>query len=318
MLSDKIKQVTSAVGIEPCSGCEKRAATLDEWQRRGFIKTGALALIGLKNSTLKLAWLAAGKTLPVSVLEALSLVRMINTVQVVWHSKHGKHASREEVLAEILTHVEHFKLGTVAYAWLSRLTPLASEVLPGWTLDYASVSEGYPRRVNPGDADWVVNDGYRLVLKNDAYSFVSDEAAVIYRAKTPTEVPAAASMERAAVFPGAVPYTQFVEDDSAWNRVKRFLTPVAVVHADACCDRPDCIYGCDTCTRCIACCVGCACSGSPLGGVCLFNTGCASPCTWLYSTCITNNCNCCVNKFFPGGCCLPNICCFTCRTCVPC
>jgi hypothetical protein len=116
MLSDKIKSVTKAVGIEPCSGCLKRAETLDGWQRRGFIRTGTLALIALKNSTLKLAWQAAGKTIPVTLQEALSLVRMINTVQTIWHHSHGKHASREEVLANILTHLEHFKPGTVGYA----------------------------------------------------------------------------------------------------------------------------------------------------------------------------------------------------------
>jgi hypothetical protein len=30
-LGDAIKRVTYAVGIKPCSGCEKRAATLNRW-----------------------------------------------------------------------------------------------------------------------------------------------------------------------------------------------------------------------------------------------------------------------------------------------
>jgi hypothetical protein len=150
---------------------------------------------------------------------------------------------------------------------------------------------------------------------------VSDEAGVIYEASTPTEAPSAATLKRAALFPGAVPYTKFVEDDSAWNRVKRFLTPVTVVHADPgpCCQRPDCVIGCQDCEGCIEnCCVGVRCSSQPLGGVCQFNTGCSSPCTWFYSTCTANSCNCCVKKFFGTGCCLPNICCFNCFTCVPC
>lgn len=37
-LGDLIKRVTYAVGIKPCSGCERRAALLNRWvrlQRRG-------------------------------------------------------------------------------------------------------------------------------------------------------------------------------------------------------------------------------------------------------------------------------------------
>ena len=30
-LGDALKQVTSAMGIKPCGGCEKRAATLNRW-----------------------------------------------------------------------------------------------------------------------------------------------------------------------------------------------------------------------------------------------------------------------------------------------
>lgn len=35
-LGDVIKRVTSSVGIKPCSGCERRAATLNRW----FVFTG--------------------------------------------------------------------------------------------------------------------------------------------------------------------------------------------------------------------------------------------------------------------------------------
>jgi hypothetical protein len=30
-LGDVIKRTTYAIGIKPCSGCEKRAATLNQW-----------------------------------------------------------------------------------------------------------------------------------------------------------------------------------------------------------------------------------------------------------------------------------------------
>jgi hypothetical protein len=30
-LGDAIKRVTYALGIKPCSGCEKRASTLNQW-----------------------------------------------------------------------------------------------------------------------------------------------------------------------------------------------------------------------------------------------------------------------------------------------
>lgn len=32
-LGDAIKRVTYALGIRPCSGCEKRAAALNRWMR---------------------------------------------------------------------------------------------------------------------------------------------------------------------------------------------------------------------------------------------------------------------------------------------
>jgi hypothetical protein len=32
-LGDVIKRVTYAMGIKPCTGCEKRAATLNRWVR---------------------------------------------------------------------------------------------------------------------------------------------------------------------------------------------------------------------------------------------------------------------------------------------
>jgi hypothetical protein len=32
-LGDVVKSLTSAVGIAPCSGCERRAATLNRWVR---------------------------------------------------------------------------------------------------------------------------------------------------------------------------------------------------------------------------------------------------------------------------------------------
>jgi hypothetical protein len=32
-LGDVIKKVTYAMGIKPCTGCEKRAATLNRWMR---------------------------------------------------------------------------------------------------------------------------------------------------------------------------------------------------------------------------------------------------------------------------------------------
>lgn len=32
-LGDAIKRVTYAMGVKPCSGCEKRAAALNRWMR---------------------------------------------------------------------------------------------------------------------------------------------------------------------------------------------------------------------------------------------------------------------------------------------
>jgi hypothetical protein len=196
MLSDKIKALTTAVGIEPCPGCQERAATLDQWERRGFMKTGALAVVGLKNSILKLAWEAAGATVPVSVQEALGFIRTLNTIQTSSRSSHeGKHATLGELFGPegILMDLRNFKPGTLAFGWASRLNLSLcyfcttreaqqngsacpsppkdgtacncshNEALPGWTLEYAAIADSnYPCLALAGDATSRVQDGYRL------------------------------------------------------------------------------------------------------------------------------------------------------------
>src|SRR5436309_1890965 len=160
----------------------------DRWERRGFLRTGALAFLNLKNVTLRLAWQAAGKQLPVDIEEVFSFTRQANTFAIAWYVEHGRHATRDEVFGKMVEHREHFKPGS----WMSHLNPFSDEIFTGWFLDYANVTRGYPRRINDADE---VNDGYRLIVRGESYCIITDESGVIYQAHTPKQVPTAATLD---------------------------------------------------------------------------------------------------------------------------
>jgi hypothetical protein len=100
-LGDVIKDATKAVGIKPCEGCQKRAEALNRLSRRGILKSGAFALFGLKNSTLKWLWAQAGVTVPVSVELALGLVRTLNTIQLVLKGFAGAYAPQQTLFTDV-------------------------------------------------------------------------------------------------------------------------------------------------------------------------------------------------------------------------
>ena len=88
---------------------------------------------------------------------------------------------------------------------------MADEVFPGWTLDFAIIP-GESRLMSAEQEDGntkPLTEGYRLILTGEQYTLITDEAAVIYQAKTPEKVPAATSLPSAADFPSAQPYDLF-------------------------------------------------------------------------------------------------------------
>ena len=198
-LGEKIARYTEAVGIKPCESCKQRAAALNEIGRRGVIQGGLLALFLFKESVLKAAWQIVGEVPPVTVDAALALVRQLNTVAVTqrFKSKTETYPTQKTLLTGedgLISHKEHFKPGTLAYAWMSRVNFHSDEILPGWILDYVLVDEG---------------KGYRLILKGKLITLATDEAAVIYEADTPAEIPKAKSLRHAGDFPQSQPYDKF-------------------------------------------------------------------------------------------------------------
>src|SRR5207253_8042571 len=133
-----IKQATDALGIEPCSGCQNRAAMLDQLELLLFLIMRALAFPLFPYTTLFRSWQAAGKQLPVDIEEVFSFTRQANTFAIAWYVEHGRHATRDEVFGKMVEHREHFKPGS----WMSHLNPFSDEIFTGWFLDYANVTRG--------------------------------------------------------------------------------------------------------------------------------------------------------------------------------
>ena len=173
---------------------------LKQWSRRVFLGSAVVLFFMGKIALAQLA----GAPPPVSVEQVLAFIRTFNTVQVVLYQQNGRSATQVEVFAEIIKHNEHAKPGT----WMSRFTPMADEVFPGWTLDFAIIP-GESRLMSARQEDGSqkpLADGYRLILKGEQYTLITDEGVVIYKAKTPEKVPVATSLPSAADFPGAMPY----------------------------------------------------------------------------------------------------------------
>jgi hypothetical protein len=192
---------------------------LNQWSRRGFLGGAVFLCLLVKSVAVRAAWQLAGATPPVSVPAALGFVRQFNTVQAA-RSDDDKvpWLNLTETYQEIHKHKEHFKPGTLGYEWMSRFTPFAEEIFPGWKIDFALVK---------------YSTGYRLVLRGERYCFITDERHMIYEANTPTSVPKAASLSSAAAFPGAVPHDLFHAEPTASRggramRVKRSSSVISM------------------------------------------------------------------------------------------
>jgi len=206
LLGEGIKKVTSALGIAPCKSCQERAEMLNQLSRRGVLKSLAIAPFLVKNTILKLVWQAAGKTPPLSVAAVLGFLRSLNNAQILLHFKNGQFGAVEDVLGAVASHREHYKPGTGPYEWMSRFNPFSDEVLPGHFLDYALITAGYPRVLSD---ERKVQNGYRVVLRGEHYTFITDEETVIYMTVTPEQAPPASSLPSAREFPGATPFGTF-------------------------------------------------------------------------------------------------------------
>lgn len=193
-------RIESKVGIRRGLG---GAEMLNEWSRRGFFGSVAVLPFMGKTTSITRLWDIVGAPPPVRVEEAATFIRQFNTVQAVLYQQNGKSATRDEVFCELIKHREHVRPGNL---W-SRFTPMADEILPGWTLDFAVVP-GESQLMSAEQEDGSTKplaDGYRLILKGEQYTLITDEGVVIYKANTPEALPTAPSLSSAAEFPGAKP-----------------------------------------------------------------------------------------------------------------
>lgn len=301
-LGDVIKDATKAVGIKPCEGCQKRAEALNRLSRRGILKSGALALFGLKNSTLMWLWEQAGATVPVSVDLALGLVRQLNTIQAVLKGFAGAYGTQHILLTDpvhgIVSFVPRLNTDTFPgdwiYEWLSRVDFSSNNVLPGWVLDFV-----------------LMNDGYRLILNGPQDVLITDETGVIYRAPITQNAPKAVQLTNAKSYPNGVPHNLYEPGQSLRQRLLDFFTPKVVHAAPTGCDSiSHCLATWGSCCACATnCCGPVQCLQNPPVGYynCFAAIGCSNPPFLQYGYCPKTNpfcyaCSACTEKYWGIAC----------------
>jgi hypothetical protein len=168
--------------------------------RRSMMKWMAIAPFTLKNNILKATWHVVGAEPPLEIWAVKGFIRTALTIQRVHYQKNGHHMDKDSMLNEVAKN-SHFDPDDPAYAWASVLRPGAKEeILPGWKLDFALIADGYPRAI----AGEMNNDGFRMILKSDDITLITDEGVLaIYEAPTRESNPPARLLDRAEVYPGA-------------------------------------------------------------------------------------------------------------------
>jgi len=313
-LGDVIKGATTAVGIKPCEGCQKRAEALNHLSRRGILKSAGFALFSLKNSALKWIWTQAGAVVPVDVNLALGLLRTLGAIQVVIKgftgaNFSGPYSTRQTLFTDpthgVVTMVGRFPAGSWIDQWLSRVNFYSDAVLPEWVIDVAVVNSG---------------NGYRTILTGPEDVLIEDETGIIYRAPSgQPNVPTAAALTAAKDYPNAVSHERYIPPSTGLlDRLLNFFKP-RVVHAIVCCANNancvSCYYGCCGCAT--NCCTDVQCY-DPRGQYykCFFNPGCNPNPFIVIGTCFKSNplctaCAACAHKYWGTSC----MC--TCYPCTP-
>jgi hypothetical protein len=167
-----------------------RLNLLENFSRRGFIGSGvALGLVALTRTSK-----AVGTTEPLDEGDILGFVRSFNTMALSlyfdaggnWSAKTGFYPKLPKVLAGIVESL--VQDNNTGLTWAQHFTPAATEVFPGWTLDYDASREGH----------------YVLIIRGQKVTTISDDSGVIYHALTPVSVSSAKDFARADQFPGAI------------------------------------------------------------------------------------------------------------------
>lgn len=127
---------------------------------------------------------------PLDVEQALGLVRTLNTIQVVIATNTKSYGSKADMLTGqrgLAPLLEAHSADKSTHEWEQHVNFASSQILPGWTLDFA-----------------LVGNGYRLILTGKDDVLITDETGVIYRAATVQFAPKAAQLKSAKDFPGAI------------------------------------------------------------------------------------------------------------------
>jgi len=177
-------------------------AALNEWSRRTFLGRAVAAVIAIP-----LSKITAASPPPNPDQDALDLMRWLNTIQVGIESMNHDHkhpeirnyGSKAEMLGNQepgLTWQIHTHVDSLLGPKLNPDSP-TGEVLPGWTLDFASKPNGYVMA---------------LVEKSGASRkvFVTDEHVIIYRTDVAENaIPSLREFKQASEYPGAVGFDRY-------------------------------------------------------------------------------------------------------------
>jgi len=99
----------------------------------------------------------------------------------------------------VAAHRSHFTPDHPGYVWMSVFAPGREEVLPGWKLDFANITRGYPRAI----AGELNDDGFRFILRSEEITLIADEGvAGVYEAPTIPNGPPAQLLDEAKAYPG--------------------------------------------------------------------------------------------------------------------
>jgi hypothetical protein len=127
---------------------------------------------------------------PLDVQQALGLVRQLNTIQAVIAINTKSYGSQADMLTGergLRPFLKTHSADESTLEWTKHVNFSSSEILPGWTLDFA-----------------LVGKGYRLILTGQDDVLITDETGVIYRAVPVPLAPKAALLKSAKDFPGAI------------------------------------------------------------------------------------------------------------------
>jgi hypothetical protein len=196
-LGDAVESATNAIHIKPCAKCKQRKDLLNAISRRGFVGGALFAAFLAKNAVLKTAWTAFGADIPLDLDSVLGFIRTANTTQRHNYHEHGTHLDKQGMLIGVASHREHFNPTHPGYLWMSKFSPAATQILPGWTLDFAKVAPGH----SDGTLDF--KDGYIFALRGERITFIADELGNILYARTPATAPDLSALPDAYSFPGA-------------------------------------------------------------------------------------------------------------------